>query len=464
MIAVPVASYFFFGALTQDLWDWGAYLQSTYTGAFHGVPVITGGDLRVDAREFHSTIALPFLIWLYRLWPSESWLILWHGFFLVIPVWIFVLGVRETYSHAKISRDPLVEVLCVVAYLFSPVISGNAQWPYLFHIPGMFFFALAFYLFSRGKLGWCLASLLLFAFHKEEFGLFAGAFAAPILLNSRFSLRKRIAYAATVFIGGVLVYKWGADQANSSFRDRFGNLGYSPKEALVNLFIDPARYIKAWTSWPSIKFMSFFFVCSFWFLARTKWIFILALPCLPFLFLYGASDFWNMREFRHHYALPLGIGLFAVLVFGILPALVKSERERHLGRALFLAFITISAVWAQDTPFRSITTAIREYRENRTDREFLSEIKKNPDDVVCCEGRLCTYLSARPLYVLAEKCLEGSKLVAEKAPSRVGLLMFRHTVLRNSESKTPVVGRVSIPKVWEYTSDYMTFSWVTPEK
>lgn len=464
MIAVPVASYFFFGALTQDLWDWGSYLQGTYTGAFHDIPVLTALDIRVDARDFHTTIALPFFIWLYRLLPFESWLIVWHGVFLVLPALVFARGIREIYSDAEVPRDPWIEVLCIIAFLFSPVVSGNAQWPYHWHIPGIFFFSLAFYAYARGKLGWCFAFLALFAAHKEEFGLFAGCFALPILLDSRFSMKKRLGYAALVLIGGVAVYQWGAGQSNSSFKDRFGNLGNSPKEALVHLFVDPLRYLKAWSSWPSFKFMTFFFVCSFWFLARTRRVLLLALPCVPFLFLYGASDFWNMREFRHHYALPLQIGLFAVLVFGVLPSLVKESRDRYLGRVLFLAFITVSAVWAQDTPFRSLTTAIREYYEHRADRAFLTEIKKNPEDVICCENRLCTFVSGRPLIVFASECLKGSKLVAESSPARVGLLMHRYTPLKDSEPGAPVKGRIRIPKVWDYSSDYMTFSWVTPEK
>lgn len=465
MIAVPVASYFFFGALNQDYWDWGDYLQGTHTGAFNGIPIVTTTDTVMDARGFHATIGLPLLIWLYRLVPSEAALMMWHGVFLVAPALVFARGVRESYSAANIPRDPLAEVLSILAFLFAPVASGNAQWPYHWHIPGILFFAFAFYAFARGWLGWCLVSLGLFSAFKEEFALFAGAFAAPIFFDLRFSKFKRFSYSAIVLIGGLAIYKWGASQSDfSNFSNRFGNLGASPKEAIINLFIDPIRYLKAWMAWPSFKFMTFFFVCSFWFLARTRLVFLLSLPCLPFLFLYGASDFWNMREFRHHYALPLEIGLFATLIFGVLPSLMQKNKDRYRGRAIFITFIAVSAIWAQDTPFRSLTTAIREYYERRADREFLLTIKKNPDDVICCENRLCTFVSARPLVVFAEECFKGSKLVAEKAPERVGLLIHRNSVLKDSEAGDPVAGRIHIPETWDYSSDYMTFSWVKPEK
>lgn len=464
MFAVPVASWFFYHALTQDVWDWGAYIQATYTGAFQGTPIITGNDVRIDAREFHPTIMIPILTGLYRIFPFESWLVMWHGFFLVIPVFVFVRGLREAYAESGLSRDAYVETLAIFAFLFSPVISGNMQWPYHFHISGILFFALAFYAYSQGKLGWCLLSLSVFSAHKEEFALFSGAFALPILLDTRFSIKKRLIYGLIIFFGGVALYQWGSSQANSSFRDRFGNLGDSPKEALIHLVIDPLRYFKAWSSTSSLKFMSFFFICSFWFLAKTRKVFLLLLPCLPFLFLYGASDFWNMREFRHHYALPLFIGFFSVLIFGVLPSLLKSRPHAYVGRVFFLALIALSAFWAQDTPFRSLTTAIREYGEHHADQEFLSTLRENPNEVICCESRLCTFLTARPLYVLAEQCLKGSKLIADASPARVGLLIHNRTALKNSETQEPVDGRIRIPKIWEYSSDYMTFSWVTPEK
>jgi hypothetical protein len=212
-----------------------------------------------------------------------------------------------------------------------------------------------------------------------------------------------------------------------------------------------------------MKFMSFFLLASFWFLARTRKVFFLAVPCLPFLFLYGASDFWNMREFRHHYALPLYIGFFAVIVFGVLPELLRKRSRIYVGRALFLGLITFSAFWAQDTPFRSLTTAVREFYEHAADREFLSKIRAMPGEVICCESRFCTYLTTRPLYVLAEGCLKGSNLIAAAAPARVGLVLHRATALKNPNDVSSVPGRVRIPSKWEYESDYMTFSWVTPE-
>jgi len=59
MVAVPVASYFFLGALNQDFWDWGDYLQGTHTGAFLGIPTVMTTDTVIDARGLNATTGLP---------------------------------------------------------------------------------------------------------------------------------------------------------------------------------------------------------------------------------------------------------------------------------------------------------------------------------------------------------------------------------------------------------------------
>ncbi len=461
-----LSSYFSFAGLEQRLYDWGTYFQANYNDAFHGEATLTPNDMFFDSKQFHTTIGLPILTALFRFIPHPASLIAWHGIFLVAPAFLFIYGMRRVLRESGLPQDPVAETLLVLVFLLSPVFSGNAQWPYVWHTAGILFYALAYLAYWRGSLGLCFFALGVFSLHKEEFGLFSAFFAGPILLDSRFSIRKRLAWATTIFAAGVGYYVWAVPQTISPFSARFGNLGNTPREAIVHLFTDPMRYIHVWTSELSLRFISFFLVGSLWFIAPTRRAFLLGIPVLPFLFLYAASEYDTMRQFRHHYALPLGIAFFSVLIFAVLPAWIArfsrkpdDPSERYLPRVLLLSVLCASALWAQGTPFLDFRRAVRAYSSHREDRNFLAPLRLRRDEVICCDFILCSYLADRPVFLLTEVCTRGSKILAELGVKRVGLLVHPRT----DDSRVEVIPglpRVVYPEEWEYRSDYLAFSWV----
>lgn len=451
--ALSLANWLGFEVMDGTLWDLTTYTQPTYTQAKLGNAYMTFAGEVASIYSFHITPVPPILGWFYNVFDSLAPVFIWQSFFLTAPAWVFALYWQgTTRAIAPAAYGFVGSILSFWIYTHAPTFSGQSGWPYVFFVGGLVFYALAFYSWSRRQWGLMALWLMLFTLQKTEFWIYACVFAAIVALDllklGRSYVSRARAWAwlgvAVGFAFAVHLY-WSRHGGSSaiSFAARFGNLGNTPFEALINLFTDPARYWNAWARPLAVKYWGCFVAASLIWLRIPRWEshkYFLAVA--PFVLLNVSSEYLGMILLRDHYGLPLLVGAGASAILGISGSYLRERRTLMAHLALLISVLAGAAYGSGDV-FKLVGTTYRTYIERTESRVALKPLREDRDVVVCCEDRMCSIVSDRPVLLNWEICRDGGALLTEHVGKRVVYLTYSKTEYPAPKRGKP--GHVQVP-------------------
>jgi uncharacterized membrane protein len=471
------AGVFLANALTFEsfrayLWDFGQYIQATADYARTGrAEMSLIADETRDYRFIHRTWSLPLLGTLFRWIPHPFLLIGWQSFFLTLPGCIAILGYRSVARETGSPIRPAGALLAFFAYVFSPVTQGQTLWPYVFHIAGISFLALAYlFYFERRWIAW-FACLVLLTFEKDEFGLMAGVFGTLVLCEALLGIGKmRSARAALFAIAAILVgvgsYWHFSTQVVklSFFADRYGHLGSTAGEAAIAFFRHPELYVETLLRPGPLKYLIFFAGTSFlWAFPRWR-VLRYFVPIFPFLMLNALSQAPAMYQLKDHYSLPILVGILAVWIFGILRFQSRNEfTARTYGLLALLVFVP--PLLRYESPFRLAFLSGRTWLATREERRITEALRTDKNLVLCCESDLCTRFSDRPRVIPVQGCLEGSMHLGSARDQHYVFLVYSQGDADRFASqgrKNSGLPKLSFPERWSAETPFLKISAPEP--
>ncbi|MEW6056811.1 MAG: DUF2079 domain-containing protein [Bdellovibrionota bacterium] len=474
--AVIGAIVFDFEALNGTMWDLAQYIQAIFyqatQGAGHFTFATNGTNPIANYSQVHRTLSLPVLGFLYQLFEHAYVGLFWQGFFLVFPGVVAVLWYRSVMRSERLRPQPLGEILAFSGWLAIPTVLAQVLWPYTFHIAGLTCLALAYLFYYRKNWTLWTVSLALFAFEKEEFGIISASFGLLVLTECLFKARKRkwkenaLPVLCAIVIVIVGAYSYSDFAAHSAkvirFSDRFGHLGATPLEALKTIFFRPMVLFQTLNR-PNTHYYVFYFLTAglVWYSRRWS-TFKYFIPVLPLFLANILAVEGPMQLLKDHYALPLAVGVLAMVVFGVFAEALRSGHGQIARAHWILSFgCLFSLCWSHQSPFRSLKESYQLFRSRLAEREAIHFLTKDPGAVVCCEERLCSRLADREYLLEARFCREGTQFLSKALDKPVYYLVYndgdfeRRTKTAKTNAGLPYVAP---PLKWKAVTPYLKVS------
>ncbi len=475
-------------ALHGTYWDLAMLLQSIWTFANTGSPEIYfhGGTTTHYFKTHHSTISLFFLAALFKITQCPWVALIWQGFFLFSPALVALLWYKALAKKNRIPVLPIGLLFAFLAYTLNPVPLSQQTWPNILHIGGACLLALAYLFYYQKRFFLWFLCLVFLTIEKEEHGGVTTLFGLLVLVETLvgknpLSQKYKILFLASCLslfgVGYFMLYNQLLG-IGVPFKDRFGEVASTPPELLSYIFTNPLKIIQAFFRPLSLKYLVFFLGASLVWL-YPKWsVFKYLIPVLGNLILNSLANAGTMQMIKDHYAVIIGVGLSATLVFGVFGFKLSSQTSRlttdqasnqvHTNAPLtsiygFFAFVVFfQTIWGGSSVFRTFKECYALWGERKIERQVLKPIKQDKQIVVCCEARICSYLVDRPFVLEASHCVQGSRYL-EKAKGKKAVYVVYSSgseikSLDNEQQKNIPLPAVPFPNDWHAQTPYLKLS------
>lgn len=437
--AIIGALLFDYEALNGTLWDLSMYVQATYSFAMTGKPVFYfhGGKISNYFLNHHSSVSLVLLAGLYKVFQNPWVVLVWQGFFLMSPALVAMLWMKAIAKRAQLKIEPFVYFLAFLAYAMNPVPLSQEYWPFAFHVAGVFFLSLAYLFYFERKFELWFLSLVLLVLERQDYGAIATTFGLLVFIEQLASGKSKNAKA--LFLSGCIIFfglgyffvytkRLGIGVA---FEARFGETANSAIELLLLIFMNPLKLINALLRPLSLKYIFFFAAASLIWLYRSWSVAKFFIPVFPYMILNSLANAGTMQMIKDHYAVIIGVGLSATLVFGVFQYLLTRSQSMDSRLVAKLAFAALfpTLIAGGQSSFRTFKEAFELWRSRAESREAVAAIRKDKNSIVCCEERLCTLLIDRPYVFEARKCIEKPELFRSSSSSKVVYLVYANSTI-----------------------------------
>lgn len=431
--------------LNGTLWDLTMYLQVVKNFSITGQPFYAfNGTGPSNYYSLHnSSVSLYCLKWLYSILPHPWLTLAWQGVFLFSSAAIAALWMKTLLEkYAVVIPKQQHAFYYLVAFLsgcFNIAFSSQGTWPYMPHVAGVFFLALAYLFYEQKKFTLWLFALILLTLEKQDFGGIASTFGLLVFIEALWKKIqgqpiniKPLVTSLTIVIFGVGYYFFYARVLGIGvpFQARFGELANSPQELIKLFILNPHKILQALLRPASIKYAGTFFIGSFvWLRPKAFKYFI---PVFPHLILNCLGDA-RFQSLKDHYSLPLGVGLQATLILGVFQAALKDKPPGRFSlRGFLFTLVFVQTIWCGQSVFRTFREKAARFSEVNQERKIFKSILAevaNSKTVICCEDRLCSYLAEHPHAFQLEACLKPAPALAGLAGQKVIFATYAGTDL-----------------------------------
>lgn len=411
------------------LWDLAQYIQQTYNYTAFGQPEATFPGQVVNYFQAHRSLSLEILKFInggllkFSARSTPFLIHFWNSIFLLAPGLVGIFWLKHIHRKLERPTSPFEIFLVVFLWLMNPTLLRMETWPYVFHILGPVFLALAYFFYATER--WALWALFCFLlpYEKEDFAVVSCGFALTVILGEIVKLKGRLRLSSHALILSLLViingvfcfFQFHGDTASViPFASRFSTLGITPQEVLINIFLRPDLVFRAVTRTNSLNYGFFFLFCSLLWLTPRWRALRFFLPILPLLFFNLIADHATMQFLKEMYALPIMVGLYATLILGVYPLLLEGKRSAPLFQRLkvspllFLPFLF--ALWPHQSIIRTFKEKNTLFSQSTAMRNATDWIKDDKQLLVCCGERICATFADRPYLLEARFCTKGHPL------------------------------------------------------
>ncbi|OIP74651.1 MAG: hypothetical protein AUK48_09380 [Oscillatoriales cyanobacterium CG2_30_44_21] len=331
---------FFFSSLRHSLFqsgalDLGFFDQGIWLLSQGMIPKSSLIDIHLLGD--HAAFILYPLSLLYKINPDIHWLFLVHATTISVGIFpIVILSKRNGLDSKQI-------YLILLIYLFSPILF-NANSTYDFH-PDIFAVPCLLWgiLYAEeNKLAHFLSTLFVLVSAKAVFLLTAVSIGIWLIFKKKKLMGSiAITFGIVWLLIAIQLVMPAFDAGAGRFAARYGSLGSSYLEILINLFIKPNLILSKIFSIDSLLYLLLLFIPVIWCLkyADKK----LLLIIFPTVIMSILSDDPQQRYLANHYPLPI-LPILIVMVISGINEFVKEKKwsYRFILFWTVLAFVTMS--------------------------------------------------------------------------------------------------------------------------